>query len=150
MDPWEFVTRPGYEDALYGGKVAKTQTDMDAIYRGVLVRFSAQLACGRVVVHRGKSSEIAGQLEDESLDWAYIDGDHTYDAVRLDVSAWWPMVRSGGLLMGDDYGRPPLPLRPFATTWWDDGVTRAVDEFVAGEHLAPVALSKGQFVLRKP
>ena len=29
---------------------------------------------------------------------------HTYEAVLADLRAWWPRLRRGGLLSGDDYG----------------------------------------------
>ncbi|HEV2360382.1 MAG TPA: class I SAM-dependent methyltransferase [Acidimicrobiales bacterium] len=149
VDPWAFVTKDGYEDAMYGGKVAQSQADMDAIHEGVRARFSAEIAGGVVEVLRGGSAEIVGELEDGSLDWAYVDGDHTYDAVTFDLAAWWPKVRSGGLLLGDDYGEAGKAFRRVAP-WWGNGVTKAVDEFVAANGLQPVAIKHGQFVLRKP
>lgn len=37
------------------------------------------------------------------LDFVYIDGDHDYIAIKKDIMAWWPLVRSGGILAGHDY-----------------------------------------------
>lgn len=49
-------------------------------------------------------SEVAVMdLEDESLDFVYIDGDHTYDFVMLDVILFSRKVRKGGIVSGHDY-----------------------------------------------
>ena len=34
----------------------------------------------------------------------YIDALHTEAALERDLNAWWPKVRPGGLVSGDDYG----------------------------------------------
>ena len=40
----------------------------------------------------------------QHFDWLYIDALHTFEAVLSDLRAWWPRLRDGGLLSGDDYG----------------------------------------------
>ena len=52
-----------------------------------------------------KSEEAAPQIADESLDFVYIDGDHSFDAVMLDLIMWSRKVRKGGLVGGHDYYR---------------------------------------------
>jgi Methyltransferase domain len=132
VDPWQF--RGDYEGAWYGGSEAQSQDDMDAIWHSVVERFTDR---PEVQVHRASSADV----ELEPLDWAYIDGDHTYDAVASDLERYGEMVKPGGILCGDDYGNPG---------WWDDGVTRAVDEFRVREGWKLVLCSGGQFALRKP
>ncbi len=56
----------------------------------------------------------------------YIDANHSYHAVRDDLTLWYPKLRPGGLFAGHDYldgSRPP---------WGEFGVRSAVDEFAAG------------------
>jgi hypothetical protein len=36
-------------------------------------------------------------------DLAYVDGSHDLEDVLADLRAYWPLVRSGGVLFGDDY-----------------------------------------------
>jgi len=49
----------------------------------------------------GKSaSEL---FEDMSLDFVYIDANHTYQSVKEDIEDWYPKIKSGGLLLGHDY-----------------------------------------------
>jgi hypothetical protein len=52
-----------------------------------------------------KSQEAAPQIPEESLDFVYIDGDHSFDAVMLDLILWSKKVRKGGLVGGHDYYR---------------------------------------------
>ena len=39
---------------------------------------------------------------DETADMIYIDGDHSYGAVRSDVIGLWPFLKVGGLMILDD------------------------------------------------
>ena len=89
-----------------------------------------------------KSQDAAGRFADGSLDYVYIDGEHSYEAVTRDLASYFPKVRPGGHLIGDDYG-------------WT-GVGAAVDAFVARQTGELVALvdpyteqAGGQFALRK-
>lgn len=54
---------------------------------------------------RKRSLEAAALLRERGVvfDWVYLDGDHFYEAVLADIEAWWPLVRSGGVLAGHDY-----------------------------------------------
>jgi len=36
------------------------------------------------------------------IDWLFIDGDHSEEAVYVDLKSWYPLVRSGGLVSGHD------------------------------------------------
>jgi len=49
------------------------------------------------------SVETAQTFKDRSLDFAYLDANHSYDATLADLEAWGPKIRDGGLLCGDDY-----------------------------------------------
>lgn len=50
-----------------------------------------------------------------SMDFAFIDAEHSYQSVCADLDVWAPVVRPAGLLCGHDYGM--------------GGVRRAVNEF---------------------
>ena len=51
------------------------------------------------------SMEAARNVEDESLDYVYIDADHRFDFVMEDLIAWGRKVRPGGIVSGHDYYR---------------------------------------------
>jgi hypothetical protein len=77
----------------------------------------------RVLVLNMFSVDAAGLLPNGMLDFAFIDGNHGYEYVREDVIAWWPKVKRGGLMAGDDYQNKPTY-----------GVIKAVNELFNGAH----------------
>jgi hypothetical protein len=81
------------------------------------------------------SHEAAAQIPDGSLDFVYVDAEHTYEACLADLRAWSPKVKSGGIVSGDDY-RFVNPKRP--KRWRDPyaGVDRAVEQFVQEAQIA--------------
>jgi hypothetical protein len=79
---------------------------------------------GRVQIHLGDSSQELGKFPDEHFDWLYIDGDHSYDGVKRDISEAIRTVKRNGVLVFNDY-----------TTWsplevCNYGVLKAVNELV--------------------
>ena len=72
----------------------------------------------RSIMVRDYSYNVDMDFEDESVDFVYIDGLHTYEAVKFDIMLYWPKVKPGGVLAGHDYG-PDWP-----------GIVKTVDEFV--------------------
>jgi hypothetical protein len=51
----------------------------------------------------GNSWDVANLYRDDSLDFVFIDADHSYEAVSRDIDAWKPKVKRGGILAGHDY-----------------------------------------------
>ena len=49
------------------------------------------------------SWEAAKYYKDQSLDFVFVDGDHSYEGVCRDIQAWLPKVKPGGVLAGHDY-----------------------------------------------
>jgi len=62
---------------------------------------------------QGYSVKVAKQIKDESLDWVYIDAGHYYEDIKNDYYAWYPKVRSGGLVAGHDYGDNEFDVKRF-------------------------------------
>lgn len=61
------------------------------------------------------SSRVAYKLfDDESIDFIFIDADHSYEGVKEDIQLWTPKVKTGSIIAGHDYD-------------WS-GVRKAVDE----------------------
>ena len=68
-------------------------------------------------------------------DMIYVDGSHDYSDVKADLAAYFPLLRKGGLMLGDDF-----------ESW--GGVTRAVREF-AFEAKTLLMGMRGKFAIAK-
>jgi hypothetical protein len=76
----------------------------------------------RVFIMKMSSLAASCVIAPNSLDFAFIDADHSYEAVQSDIKAWCDKIKPGGWLCGHDYGKL-------------DGVTLAVDEYASGQKL---------------
>ena len=75
---------------------------------------------------------IPRQLQSKKFHFIYIDGDHRYEGVKIDIEAWYPKVRKGGLICGHDYTGEIIPAKYDVMSF---NVKKAVDEFFAGKQL---------------
>jgi len=97
-----------------------TWLQMDDAYRQARWRLSTWLWTGQARFLTMHSLEAVKGAKDESLDAVYLDGDHYQESVEADLQAWWPKVKPGGVLIGDDY---------LLHRWWGPGVIAAFDAF---------------------
>jgi len=70
--------------------------------------------------------EALNDFENRSLDFVYIDGDHTFDGVITDIVFWAQKVRHGGMIACHDYCNGYL-----------SGVVKAVDAYVYCHKIDP-------------
>jgi hypothetical protein len=94
-------------------------------YRKSAERVAAEFG-DRARVMAMSSNEAVHFVPDASLDFVFIDADHSYEGCKRDIEMWSHKVKPGGLLSGHDYGNKDFE---------DFGVTRAVDEFARGHKL---------------
>lgn len=52
---------------------------------------------------RKMSMDAVKNFQDNSLDFVYIDGNHSFDYVMEDLIEWTKKVKVGGIVSGDDY-----------------------------------------------
>lgn len=48
------------------------------------------------------TNEAAAKTPDESLDFVFIDADHSYPACKIDMEKWMSKVKVGGYIIGHD------------------------------------------------
>jgi len=75
----------------------------------------------RCRVLRMSSLDAVEQFEDRSLDFVFIDADHSYEGCKADIEDWLPKMKRDGVICGHDYGEQ-FP-----------GVVQAVDEIFGGD-----------------
>lgn len=50
------------------------------------------------------STKALDYIENNKFDFVMIDGNHTSEFVKKDVEYYWPLIKDGGFLTGDDVG----------------------------------------------
>lgn len=70
-------------------------------------------------------SSVLETFPEGSFDMIYIDADHSYEGVMVDLANAAKVIKDGGLIMGHDYDHNPAK----NTKEYPFGVRRAVDEF---------------------
>lgn len=89
-----------------------------------LRRMSKKKFKERITILPYPSYKAAKKVDDESLDFVFIDADHSYEECLRDITLWVPKVKKGGLISGHDYGDERFP-----------GVIEAVHEFFGEENI---------------
>lgn len=89
----------------------------------LFMQFSANVLAAqlqdRVIPVVSRSVDAVSLLAENGIvaDLIYIDGSHEYPDVVADLAAYWPLLRPGGIMFGDDWIE------------WHATVGRAVSEF---------------------
>ncbi|MCK0139923.1 class I SAM-dependent methyltransferase [Aliiroseovarius sp. F47248L] len=138
LDPWRTLdnwNKPFNIDAPEFEKAYKTSLK------------NTEFAAEKRIVLRGTTLEVIDQIEDESLDLIYIDGDHTLRGICIDLISVWPKLRPGGIIVGDDFS----PTIWQHSTEYEPTFVYPFAQYFAEAHKAPmVAAHRAQFVIIKP
>lgn len=135
IDPWQYGLQADIEIEI----TTENQIQRDAQYYEVSALFNP---FENVEIVRAKSEDAVTLFPDHYFDYVYIDGEHSYAAVERDLNNYFPKVKIGGYIIGDDYG-------------WS-GIKEAVQDFLTRHsdevfwmHDPYTAHTGGQFVIRK-
>ena len=96
IDPWV----EGYDDN--DGASSTNMSKVEEYFDKTMSNFSNMKKI------KMKSLEACKQFDDESLDFVYIDAEHTYEALFNDLKAWTPKVKKDGWICGHDWQRMDL------------------------------------------
>jgi len=97
------------------------EDDLDAYLQTIQRRIAELDAVDRCEIMRMTTDRAADFVAPQSIDFVFIDADHTYEGVKNDILRWAPKIREGGMLLGHDANNPPFP-----------GVNKALDELLPG------------------
>ena len=85
----------------------------------------------------GTSNMIKEIIGDDSVDFLFIDGDHTYEGVKKDFDMYHPMVREGGIVAFHDIRPGPLGLVGGVPDFWKEVSARYQSKVIvdpSGQH----------------
>ena len=116
VDPWEVQEKDNYDE----NQNHNHNKDFENTLKN-LSKFT-----DRYEIIRKYSDKAHTHFENESLDFIYIDGNHSYEAVKKDLELWYPKLKKGGIIAGDDYTFLPVEKMRDGFIF---GVTKAVNEF---------------------
>jgi len=129
IDNWDSTTRKDIE----------TNEQLLEHYNEVKQKFEKK---HNVEIIRANSKDGIELIPNSVLDWAYLDASHDYVNVTNDLIALTSKIKTGGLIIGDDY-----------TKKFDNGyhfrVIEAVTDFVEDYPFKLIKVKKKQFFLRK-
>lgn len=103
------------DEALYKDACNIPQEQQEERYEQIQKDFNGN---DKVVLIREWSHLAVNQFEDGSIDFMYLDANHSYEPCLQDLNLWLPKIKAGGILAGHDY-------------YEGGGVKQAVDEFAA-------------------
>jgi hypothetical protein len=121
VDPYRDMADPSYR-ATADFQARFNNARWDAVAAGTRKRLA--FAGARAQFVRAPSLVAAAAVADQSVDWVWIDANHSAAAVAADIAAWAPKIRPGGWIGGHDYRHPHERRRRY-------GVTDAVDAWAA-------------------
>jgi predicted O-methyltransferase YrrM len=65
-------------------------------------------------------STVKSILKEQKLDFLFIDGDHTYEGVKMDFQMYSPLVRKGGLIAFHDICKHPPSMGCEVHKFWNE------------------------------
>ncbi len=119
VDTWHAHASRSYKGT--GDKEAfRTEDEQSVIFQECMWRVRRHWP--RIHFLQCDSVRAAGLFDDLSLDFVFIDANHSYEGCKADIHAWAPKVKPGGYLCGHDFGYFP-------------GIKSAVEHFARAQNL---------------
>lgn len=116
--------------------------DLDNYFIGQFERFNQNTENFKdfLILLRGYSDDMIKKLEDNTIDFVLIDGDHSPEQVYKDAVNIFPKMKKNGLILFDDY-------------WWEHKnikTKNGIDKFLIENHgYLQVLLSNWQLLCKK-
>lgn len=95
-----YLVDPYVKYADLDGGYSYRQEAWDIARESLISKFSGKKD---VVFIQKKSEDTYADFPDGYFDFVYIDANHSYGHVKLDMELWWPKVKAGGVMAGHDF-----------------------------------------------
>ncbi len=127
-----------YRRRYFTGNTAKrwTTKEIKAHAKKRLSKVNRRFGCSYNFMKQ-LSHKAVEKFSNGSLDFVYIDANHSYKSVKEDLRLWTPKVRIGGIIGGHDYN--PYSRKRIK------GVVRAVNRFVKKNEITPLFITTEAF-----
>ncbi len=102
IDPWIYGLQPGIENEFNSENINAKNTDYENVSNAFAIYPNVEII-------RMKSEDAVFMFPDNYFDYIYIDGEHSYAAVTRDLNNYFPKLKKGGYIIGDDYGWTGIP-----------------------------------------
>lgn len=133
VDPW----------AVYDEYIELHDKDRQGEFDGYFEETKQRLAGQNVEFIRKYSMDAVKDFKDNSLDFVFIDGNHTFEYVINDIAEWSKKVRPGGIISGHDYWTSARRRRLYVPNLNQEEriklcqVKEAVNAWTASNHIKP-------------
>lgn len=94
LDPWRHLDG-------WNKPANISDADFESMYEQVISRTS--FASDKCHFMRGTTLEKIHDIEDSSLEFIYIDGDHTLKGITIDLINSYRKIQENGIIVGDDF-----------------------------------------------
>ena len=96
VDPWRKMND--------WNKPFNFKENMEMVYEKAMNNLESHQSKTKVL--RGKTIEVIDQIPNNSLDFAYVDGDHTLRGIAIDLMTILPKMKTGSFIGLDDFVNP--------------------------------------------
>jgi len=120
IDQWKDYKDEKYKPISWLARRGIMTKTFEDVYKMAKERLDKYPNCTLI---RKMSMDALDDIPDGSLDFVYIDGNHKYGYVAMDLMQWSKKVRKGGIIAGHDY-------YDIKGSRKNRGVKHAVDGFV--------------------
>ncbi len=100
IDPWIDYQDEKYRPISYLIRKGIVTKSFEDVYNLAVKKLAKYPNCTLI---RKSSIEAADDFPNRSLDFVYIDANHKYGYVAMDLAKWTPKVRKWGIISGHDY-----------------------------------------------
>ncbi len=96
VDPWEENDLVKLQKKFKAGETG-------AVYDQFIYNIEFKGFRDKCTVYRMRSADASVKFKDGDFDFIYIDGDHSFGGCYEDLLNYWPKLKKGGVLFGDDW-----------------------------------------------